>query len=63
MAEMGVGPDRYGLYFAATTFCFGAGAFTGLLSAQMYMAACSASGLTAAARRRTGARRGPPAGA
>jgi diguanylate cyclase (GGDEF)-like protein len=27
----------------------GAGAFTGLLSAQMYMAACSASGLTAAA--------------
>ncbi len=29
MAEMGVGPDRYGLYFAATTFCFGAGAFTG----------------------------------
>jgi MFS transporter, DHA1 family, multidrug resistance protein len=29
MAGMGVGPDRYGLYFAATTFCFGSGAFTG----------------------------------
>lgn len=28
MTGLGVAPDRYGLYFAATTFCFGAGAFT-----------------------------------
>jgi DHA1 family bicyclomycin/chloramphenicol resistance-like MFS transporter len=29
MGTLGVAPDRYGLYFAVTTACFGLGAFTG----------------------------------
>ncbi len=50
MTGMGVGPDRYGLYFAATTFCFGSGAFvSGRLAGRLRIDAIILRGATLAA--------------